>query len=306
LPKRCFIAVGTAMSAEEVDEPLRFSAPLARRLAPQLCARDPESGANCEWSHALWQYLRLFGIVTGASRHAEFFRSAFDAVALPGRTPRVLVSGAADYSMLAHALAFLRARGSRPDITVVDRCETPLELNRWFAKRAGWPIQTQRSDVRLFKAEQPFDVICTHAFFGYFAPQDRPALLSKWQELLVPGGKLITVNRVQESSDGTRSAFAPQQARAFCDEVERQASAFRSSVELEVDDLVEQAALYTRQAGFWPVRSAGEIEAVFEEAGFTLDRLECGPEPVASAGPRISGPSTPGNATFAKVMANRR
>src|SRR5262245_36311726 len=108
-------------SVEAPQEPLELSAPLARRLAPQLCHKDPASGESCAWQHGLWQYLRILGMNHSPRAHAAFLLEALAATARPGM--RVLVSGAADYSMLAHVLAATRAA----EVTVLDVCETPLE-----------------------------------------------------------------------------------------------------------------------------------------------------------------------------------
>src|SRR6185295_15768452 len=96
------------------DEPVPESAPLAWRLAPQLCRKDPATGATCAWLHAFWQCLRLVEVAAAPDRHAAFYQEAFEAVAAGNGATRMLVSGAADYSMLAHALAAFRSCGIEP------------------------------------------------------------------------------------------------------------------------------------------------------------------------------------------------
>lgn len=78
-------------------EPLKLSAPLALRLAPRLC-RD------CAWFHGLWQVLRLLGLNTTPEHHARFFRERLRRECRALDRPRVLISGTADYSLLAHLL----------------------------------------------------------------------------------------------------------------------------------------------------------------------------------------------------------
>src|SRR5688572_27639449 len=109
-----------------VDEPLAESAPLARKLAPSLCAVDPRTGERCDWQHGLWQTLRLLGLITTPVHHAEFFRGAFAGLE---DGARILVSGTADYAMLAQVIAVSR----EAKITVLDVCGTSVELNRWYA-----------------------------------------------------------------------------------------------------------------------------------------------------------------------------
>lgn len=43
----------------------------------------------------------------------------------------MLISGTADYSMLAHLLQAYRNVEAAVHVTVLDRCETPLYLCRW-------------------------------------------------------------------------------------------------------------------------------------------------------------------------------
>src|ERR1700754_3275813 len=96
-------------AARPVEEPLALSAPLAWRLAGELCWRGPE-GARCDWFHGIWQVLRLLGLNTTPEHHAAFFCDALDRLPA-GSSPRVLISGSADYSMLAQLLPGFHERG---------------------------------------------------------------------------------------------------------------------------------------------------------------------------------------------------
>src|SRR5436190_7838783 len=102
------------------EEPLSESAPLARQKAAQLC-RD-----GCSWYHGLWQDLRAVGLAASPQYQADFFLKAFGRLAGRTRRQRVLVSGAADYSILAHVLWACDEQNIDADFAVVDRCETPL------------------------------------------------------------------------------------------------------------------------------------------------------------------------------------
>ena len=82
-------------------EPLELSAPLAWRLAPTLCRKDPATGEDCAWSHGFWQYLRLLGLAGDPGNHADFFHEAFTEAGRGGAALRILVCGTADYAMLA-------------------------------------------------------------------------------------------------------------------------------------------------------------------------------------------------------------
>ncbi len=272
----------------EQEEPLELSAPLARQLAPQLCRKGP-TGEGCSWLHGFWQYLRLMGLAAAPERHADFYRAAFDGVACAEGSPRVLVSGAADYSMLAHVLAAFRARGVEPAVTVIDTCETPLWLNRWYAERAFCRIDTLQCDVLGYSAPVPFDVVCTHSFLGQFPRERRPRLLAAWQRLLRPGGVVITAHPLRPSGADERDRFTPEQAQAFRIAVASGAEALRKSLGADPQDLLQLAERYAGARYGYPVRSREEVLELFERAGFGLDHLSCGP--VSSPGQtEIGGP----------------
>ena len=89
--------------------------------------------------------IHIFGLGSSVSYHADFLAQAFARVRKS--KPRVLVSGAADHAILAHVFAACDANAIDCEVTVIDRCETPLRVNVWYAARAGRSIATCRTDV---------------------------------------------------------------------------------------------------------------------------------------------------------------
>lgn len=282
------------MSLPPLDEPLAESAPLARKLAPSLCGVDPRTGERCDWQHGLWQTLRLLGVITTPVHHAEFFRRALAALE---DGARILVSGTADYAMLAQVIAASR----KARITVLDVCGTSVELNRWYAARAGAAVTVLRSDVLGFAPREPFDAICTHSFIGQFDPRSRAKLVRKWHAWLAPGGRLATINRVRPGAGADRVGFSAEQAKTFVADVLERAAPRAGELGLDLAWLEREAARYAAHQGAWPLRSLDEIRALFESAGFTLSELVT--STVSGAHGRVSGPTTPGAAQYAHILA---
>jgi hypothetical protein len=292
------------MTIAPVDEPLRDSAPLALRLAPTLCRKDPVTGASCAWNHGPWQFLRLFGLALGPANNPEFYLGALRRAAEASARPRVLVSGAADYSMLAYVVAAARSRDRAPDVTVVDLCETPLMLNRWYAERIGLAIRTSACNVLELADEQPFDIICTDNFLGRFDEAGRSRLLRKWRELLRPGGAAITVSRVSTSPEA-RLSFSAQEAEAFRAVAGSGARALSASVQFDAEMLDHQVREYTERPGALPPSAPQELERLFTEAGFLVQQVSWGN---VERGIRddVTGPRVPRVADYARIVAVRR
>jgi SAM-dependent methyltransferase len=295
------VAQQVSSVSSTIDEPLRSSAPLAHRLASRLCQVDPATGESCAWIHGLWQYLRLMDLASGPAQHGEFFRCAFEAVAgCTTQRPRVLVAGAADYSMLAHALAAFRAYGIDAHFTVVDRCATPLALNRWYAKRQAAAVVTYCCDLRRFSDTAAFDAVCTHSLFSELCPEHRVAVVAQWQRLLRTGGKVIMVNRLRPAGGSQPVAFTGEQARAFRALVEAKLGTLPG----KVAGIADEAQRYASRRSAHPVRSAGELQDLFEGAGFEMEQLSRARLGVA-AGAHETGPTAPQGAEYARIVASR-
>lgn len=282
----------------QFDPRLLESAPLARRMAPQLCPTEA-AGGGCAWIHGFWQYLRLLGLASTPGLHAAFFG---DQLLDGAAAPRILISGAADYSMLDVVASALRRGGRRADITVVDRCETPLMLNRWFAEREGLSIATVRRDIFDFAADAPFDVICTHSFLSEIPAERWPSLLGRWRGLLRPGGIAITVNRVRSGDSAAAVGFTEAQAAALRAAALEIATSLGAAWPGDPRDLARQAETYMSRRRTYAPCSRDDVARLFEGAGFRLKALSCGPvtEGVRSD---LDGPTLPGSADYARIAA---
>lgn len=274
-----------------MDEPLAHIAPLAADLAPKHCPIDQHTGESCAWYHGSIGYLRLLGVITSPAEDRDFLRGAFARLAQEGNIRRALISGAGDCAMLAQLVAGFEAAGTLPALTVIDRCATPVRLNAWLAERCGLHLVTSDVDIRNFESVEPFDLICTHCFLGYFAPDERPELFRKWFALLRPGGYVVTVNPVRATSDHSFLGFSAAQAASFR---ERALAAARADADLcpwSAENLQRRVDAFTANFGSYPVRSAAELAGLFEAAGFVVET--CRPLPGAATGGGAPGEHGP-------------
>ena len=249
------------------EEPLSRSAPLARELASACCA--PE----CAAYHGLWQYLRLAGMgktMSGLSRHyidaTRQCAAQWDA-AVTSAPRRVLISGCADYSALAHVLHACADQRYQPHVTALDLCETPLLMSRWYARRHGAEIDTVQANMLEFRDTDGFDLILTSSFLGYFSPAQRPRLFVNYADNLRPGGMMIFANRLREQVEDTRVSFSAQQASVFADRVAQLAERLPAHARPEAKELHAMALDYARFMTSWPVNNADSLRALADAAG---------------------------------------
>ena len=285
-------------------EPLEISAPLAWRLAPQLCLRNPATGESCAWHHGFWQYLRLMELAVTPARQAEFYRRALQSVTDGNKVPHILISGATDYSMLAHVLSIYRERELEPAVTVIDKCDTAVFLSRWYAERESASVACSRADILEYASATPFDAICTDSFLGQFSPDERFRLLEKWRQLLRPGGAVVTVTRVRATAGTAQIGFSVEQAQAFRTAMLRKAALMPASLSADPAEIVEAGDVYVDRQRTWPVRSREEVQELFEQCGFRVDELSDALDAYASQ-PQPKDPGSPGSGEQLRIIAIR-
>jgi SAM-dependent methyltransferase len=206
--------------------------------------------------------------------------------------------------MLAHLKCAYNEHNSALQTTLVDRCQTPLLLNRWYADRYGVALTTVADDVLEYAAERPFDLVCTHSFLGRFDGESRRRLVARWHALLRPGGLVVTTQRIRPNTDAYRNAYADQDARDLSARVATAARAFHQPLTVDPDELAEAAYEFAIRKGGYVIRTNREITDVFEAQGFDIEQADDGTNDERS-GDRPS--STAGKETYRmRVVARKR
>ena len=246
------------------------------------------------------------GLTKTSGGQGDFLAEQLRALAQMGDACRVLVSGSADYSMPAHALWSYRTQGAPLELQVVDRCETPLALSRWYAARYGAAIDTHRADILEHRAPASVDVVFTNSFFGSFDPGSRPRLIAAWRRLLRPGGTLLFTNRLRAGAGTEAMGFDADQARSFTEAARHEAEQRRDVLGLDAGEAARRAQAYAERYRSYPLRSVDEIAALLKDGDFTIDLLEVTTHPGRRGVGLVSGPSTMERADYARVRATRR
>jgi SAM-dependent methyltransferase len=283
------------------DEPLAESAPVAWALAPRSCAGDPASLESCLWYHRIWQYLRLLDIITSIRTNTTFLLSTLERLA--PTHPRVLISGSADYAMLAH---LREAYGARPlEATMLDRCATSVAINQWYAERYGMALTPVCGDALTVQSDRPFDLVCTHNFVGRFDDDARQRLVNRWHAVLRPGGVVVTTQRVRPGNRSRHSSYSDEEARALAARVVEAASTYSGDLGTTPEALRDVTYQYALRKRSYVIASPEAIVAPFERAGFEVNLADEGGGLEERETDRPS--STAGRETYRmRIVATRR
>lgn len=282
---------------------LRESAALALGWSQQFCGTDAGGKPDCGWYHGFWQIARVMGIGKEAGGHSNFLSAALREHARDGRFRRVLVSGTVDYAMPALVYEAYALENAPVELTVVDWCETPLLLSRWYGARVGQTVRTVRSNILDMCEPGAFDLVLTNSFLGYFTAEQRQRLFAVWADLLRPGGKAILSNRLRPGFESERVGFLPVEARRFCDEVNARAAATGIALGIDPKLIEDGAREYVRNFLVYPITSQEAVHRALQDAGFVDIAADQAASQATSVA--VAGPSTAAQAMYARIVATR-
>jgi len=232
----------------------------AFEIAGDLCG-------DCRNFHMLWPYVRIAG-ASGGDVGTPLYRSVLSRLLSKGGK-RILIAGSADTGLLA---VVARAGSSDTEITVLDRCETPLELCRRFASRWSLPIRTVHQDLTELAAQTSFDVVFVHMLLQFIRSDQQLEVLSRMRRSLRPDGRLVLAFR---TSDHIEDAFVPDYRRGYAEHLIEQLDARKIPLPEPRDVFGRRIEIYAeqRRGRVGTHGSREEVEQLIETAGFAIEEL---------------------------------
>lgn len=249
-----------------MQDDLRFSEDL-RQLAAEASELAGRFCGSCKNFHLLWPYLRL-ARASGGGVGAPLIHSALSCL-LSRYGRKVLIAGCADTGLLA---VVARAAVPGTDIIVLDRCETPLELCRRFARRWSLPIEILHLDLSELAAQSSFDVVFAHSLLQFIPAHHRLDVLSRIRRSLRADGRLVLLFRTSARIEGSLlpeyldgyPKHLIEQLEGMNIELPESREAFRRRIEIYSEERRAREGAHTTRA---------EVEQLIEAAGFWIEDL---------------------------------
>lgn len=257
--------------ASDVAEPLAESAPVAFETAMTACT-SADDMTGCRSYHAIWQYLRLTDVIRAVRVDGPLFAAAVTAQAARQPLKRILISGTADYSMLAYLGYAAVKAGASPVFDIIDQCATTLRMNEWYGARRGLAVRTVLTDVNAYQPDGKYDLICTHSFLYWAVGQQRSTLFRNWRNWLAPEGRLCFSNRIEPLSPLVDKLSSSHRVGAMVSEFFRRRAQLQ--VELPVPDSEFESLIHS--FAYRPVKRIRDLtmenlQRHFDEAGFVVE-----------------------------------
>lgn len=110
---------------------------------------------------------------------------------------RVIIGGTTDtglYAGLLNAAVTVGGPGFARslDVTIIDRCQTPLEICKSYARENDLHLTTIRADMAEFQPDAPVGLILMHGVLSFVPLTKRLSFLKHIGTWLTPGGTLVS------------------------------------------------------------------------------------------------------------------
>lgn len=245
--------------------------PALARLAFRLSATEC---SDCRNYHVMWPYLRSIGANGGGPEFS--WPEQLDIVAAAAAGPshvRWLLAGSADAGQLAMVAEAMKTRPEATyEVTIIDRCATPLAVCDAHARSAGIRLSCIKGDLQ-DHAVTGYDVVLIHHTMVFFSESERADFLTHAAGWLAPEGRIV----MSLSVDRPGAPPPPRPNLAVAEWRKQRITAAIEDGELELPEDLETflgRAGYMRE-GFGARarehRLAAYLEA-FEGAGLAVER----------------------------------
>ena len=248
----------------DLNEPLKESADIVCNFAKELCGHGVMAD-DCKWYHSVWQYLRLMNMVSTPTWHNDFYKHNLIEAIQNKNTVNILISGTADYSMLAYVIDAIKTVGCTANIDVVDTCKTPLFACEWYAKRENVKINTFNQDILKHNKNGFYDVICTDAFLTRFSPQDAQKVVQKWNHYLKTDGCVVTTVRIYESKKTTSLNLQQKYVEEFTKRAIERSKNLQDVIQFSPNEIGEMAKEYAVKMKSNSLGNKEEILTLFND-----------------------------------------
>jgi len=206
--------------------------------------------------------------------------------------------------MLAHVLHAFGGHAKDIEIMVLDICETPLMLCKWYGAREEVRVETHACDIVQWETTRQFDLIVTHSFLPMLPAPARQLLVAKWREVLRPGGKVVSTTRINPDWAEADIHSDPDRVKGFHKNAWRQALKWQNVVGVDAEQLAAAAENYMRRMKSFSFTSEDELRTLFTASGFAFDMLNI-VTVAGNVGRPQAGPGTSQSAEYAEFVATR-
>lgn len=254
-----------------IQEPLSESADISFNTALKYCNNGIMSTGDCTWYHSVWQYLRIIDKVSSPEWHSTFYEMCFNKILKHKKNPKILISGTADYSLLAYVYSCIKSIDQGTEIYVLDTCKTPLKMCKWYAEKYKFNISViNMSVLNLDQINEKFDLICADAFLTRFSKSDAKLVVRNWYKSLNPYGMVVTTVRTKDERKPISSSVKKDNYIKDC---LKRFQKWEGYFEISMGEFEDMVKKYVENMVSHNLGNKNAIKKLFIDQGFVMDEI---------------------------------
>lgn len=135
----------------------------------------------------------------------------------PSKPVRVIIGGTTDTGLYAGLLNAASTLGGPSfarslDVTIIDQCQTPVEICKSYAQENNLQPTLIRADMAEFKPDSNADLVLLHGVLSFIPATQRRSFLKHLGTWLPPGGMLISSTQMGNKRGNTEQIARINQA----------------------------------------------------------------------------------------------
>jgi len=241
-------------------------------IARRHCVGDRGTGRqDCTGYHAVRPLLYSFGLRTSFDTYRDMFAAVCQQGAGPVSSPRVLISGSADFVVPAVVTGALRAIGRQPRVTIVDHCPTPLLMCTDAGARLSMDWETVRRDVRDPRLARGYHLIVSDRLLGFIPRRERAQVVSAWRSQLADDGRVVATVSISPGRDAPDAGDESLVREITTHLATRYGPALPG---VSPRDLIDMVHAYNADRRRHRARDMEEILPLFEQCGLRITGVQ--------------------------------
>lgn len=253
---------------ENLQKDLVVSAPILFELVEKHSCKHYNK-SSYDWYHKAWQFLRILDKVSTPTWHTNFYLEILKEKIKDNSS--ILVSGTADYTILALIIEASKKLSVKPTITIIDICPAPLKICEWYSKKESFKVETIKFDILndKQKCKGKFDIILTDAFLTRFDNENKKNILKFWKSVLAENGVITTTVRIDEAIPYVK--ISDLEKTTFVNEVLRKYNDLGLNYNIEIEKL---ASDYITNIKSFSYQSSDDLVSDLKEHNFEIIKFD--------------------------------
>jgi hypothetical protein len=157
--------------------------------------------APCSGYHVGWIALQCLDLISGLSSERAWIAQDLRRLHATHPLQNCLIVGSADFGILSILHEALGAAIQDIEVTVSDRCHTPLELCQKYASHFGFRIHVQQGDLLDMDCSRRYDLIIGHSILSFLNPSMHAKWVAQLGSCLARQGVLILYQSIRVGYD---------------------------------------------------------------------------------------------------------